>query len=60
MAQSPQVEFAADGTAIAAWASNIGGAVQSARRPAGGDFGAIEPVSASGSDVRPGGDRPWR
>ena len=48
MAQSPQVEFAADGTAIAAWTSNIGGIVQAARRPPGGDFGSIEPVSASG------------
>jgi hypothetical protein len=60
MAASPQVEFAADGTAIAAWATSIGGAVQSARRPAGGDFGAIEPISAGGvffvrEAVAPGG-----
>ncbi len=47
----PRVEFTSDGTAIAAWTTNIGGAVQAARRPAGGDFGAIEPVSASGVNV---------
>jgi PKD domain len=60
MAASPQVEFAADGTAFAAWTTTIGGAVRAARRPAGGDFGAIEPVSASGvffvrEAVAPGG-----
>ncbi len=60
MAQSPQVEFAADGTAIAAWTTGVGGPVRSARRPAGGDFGVDEPVSASGvffvrEAVAPGG-----
>ena len=60
MVQSPQVEFAADGTAIAAWTTGFGGPVRSARRPAGGDFGVDEPVSASGvflvrEAVAPGG-----
>ncbi len=50
-ADTPKVEFAHDGTAIAAWEKgSAGGIVETARRSPGGSFGAIQTLSAEGAE----------
>ena len=52
-AQTPQVSFAADGTAIAAWTRSDGAnaIAQASIRPAGGPFGAPVDLSTTGQNA---------
>jgi hypothetical protein len=52
-ASEPQVAFDPSGNAIAVWSENQGAnnRIQTAFRPAGGSFGASQPISAAGQNA---------